>query len=133
MKTQTIEVEGLPEGWKTIRYGWPKKNVDYVFDGIGVKLFLGKEDNAMLIVEKIKPLEIRLVEIPEDEIHSNISETVVRIGNKWWKEVKETDIPLNSDGHKLSLSVDECKELLENTAHQSDAGDILEKFIKENS
>lgn len=55
MTEQTIKVEGLPEGWRTVRYGWPKKNVDHVFDGIGVNLFLGKEDHAMLIVEKIQP------------------------------------------------------------------------------
>lgn len=58
MIDQTIKVEGLPEGWKALRYGWPKKGIDHIFDGIGVKLFTGKEDYAMLIVEKSKLCKI---------------------------------------------------------------------------
>lgn len=61
-----IEIEGLPEGWKPVSYGWPKKNVDYVFDGVGVKLFIGKEDHALLIVEKIQPRRIVLEETNEE-------------------------------------------------------------------
>lgn len=54
MTTQMIDVPDLPEGWEAVAYGWPKKDIDYVFDGIGVKLFIGKEEHAMMIVEKIQ-------------------------------------------------------------------------------
>lgn len=50
-----------------------------------------------------------------------------------WREVKDQYLSFNSEEQKLSLSVAQCKKLLEATAHINDTADILEKFIKENS
>ena len=97
MKTQTIEVEGLPVGWRAVAYRKPIPGEYFIGYAGSVCVCNHLEYGPRLIVEKIKPREIRLVEIPDDEAYSTSSETVVRIGNKWWKEVKETDIPLNSD------------------------------------
>lgn len=52
-------------------------------------------------------------EISDDLVSSSFSGTCVRIGNKWWREVKESDLSLhnNDDKESLRLSVDECKQI----------------------
>ena len=72
-----------------------------------------KEDKfkaeAILELEKIKPRQIVLEETDEECCHRQdivTGETTISIiGNKIWKEVKETTLSLNSDEPKLSLSV----------------------------
>jgi len=138
MTKQTIEVEGLPEGWRIVskKFYYPCAHTDMT------------EKSAFQInvyCEKIKPREVRFVETGEVfhlrgsgyRVYSNGVIQFIEdasgsdIGQKIWREVKETDITLNSDEPKLSLSVDECKALCKRL-------DILvvrkiEKFIKENS
>ncbi len=62
----------------------------------------------ILGIEKIQPRRIVFYEITDGT--ENIDEDYY-IKYKWWREVKETDIPLNNDEPKLSLSVDECRNV----------------------
>lgn len=70
MSKQIIEIEGLPEGWEPVAFGWPNKNTDYVFDGIGVKLFTGKEEYPLIVVKKKQPRRIVLEEKAEVKLKS---------------------------------------------------------------
>ena len=56
-----IEVEGLPEGWKAVAYRVPKGNIEFVFIENVVRK-AKPQDKKCLIVEKIQPREITLVE-----------------------------------------------------------------------
>jgi hypothetical protein len=130
MTKKTIEVEGLPEGWKAVAYKKPIPG-EYFIGYAGSVCFCNHlEYGPRLIVEKIKPRQIVLEETDE-EAYSTSSGTLVRIGNKWWKQVKENDLSLNSDEPKLSLSVDECKRVVNCSA--PDVVSRILDFIKENS
>lgn len=100
MTQQTIDVEGLPEGWKAVAYRRPIGNIEYVF--IDGEIRQAKPtDGVCLIVEKIQPRRIVLEETekyhePDDKaaIHTQIFNidgvsAVKIISNKIWKEVKE--------------------------------------------
>jgi len=147
MTKQMIEVEGLPEGYKAIAYRNPLDTDLCFLDG---RIFTGKmvdQGYEWLIIEKIKPREIRLV-LTEEFRKVKCNEYYLdRKGNlACWSirgesigkynivhEVKKNDIPLTNDEPELILRIYQCKELLENIAHKNDTADILEKFIKENS
>lgn len=125
MTEQTIDVTGLPEGWKAVAYRVPKGNIEFVFIENVVRE-AKPQDKKCLIVEKIQPRRIVLEETNEErricygEWYESQEGKLMRwpYGGKTdgkhrvWREVKETDIPLNSDEPKLSLSVDECKEAM---------------------
>ena len=95
-----------------------------------------------LIIEKIQPRRIVLEETEElmnieylsqNIVLSNDMDNVAQIAiksRKVWREVKETDLSLNSDDAKLSLSVAECNCLATNNNLLANK---LKKFIKENS
>jgi len=135
MTNQTIKVEGLPEGWKAVEI---RVDPDQYNKYIGDDGFMYWK--AKIKMEKIQPRRIVLEETEEENPRytSGLHETQflangdVRIHNlkKKWREVKETDIPLNSDEPKLSLSVSEVK-----TIFGCDFALLvkIEKFIKENS
>ena len=59
-----IEIEGLPEGWKAVAYRVPKGNIEFVFIENVVRK-AKPQDKKCLIVEKIQPREITLVETDE--------------------------------------------------------------------
>lgn len=148
MTTQTIEVEGLPEGWKATEFRLGEINEPY-FDPTTnsiCRLLLGSTV-GVLIVEKIQPRRRRIVlevtneerpvsfgdwygdkdgtigQWPDSEYGSEESYVI-------WREVKETDIPLTNEDPKLSLSVAECRELVEYGGFTKDK---VWEFIKENS
>lgn len=139
MKTQTIEVEGLPEGWKAVAYRRPMVGEYYLHNG-QAKYCESLHSSEWLIIQKIQPRRIVLEETEEENQRyaSGLRETQflangdVRLHNlKYkWREVKETDIPLNSDDPKLSLSVDECKNII---VESNNLGKKIDEFIKENS
>ncbi len=55
---------------------------------------------------------------------------------KLWREVKETDIPLTKEEPKLSLSVDECRnlvKLMDEGVIKKTLSRKLREFLKENS
>ena len=140
MKTQTIEVEGLPEGWKAVAYRIPVKDVDMILDRFGqVSNCIWNGETAYIIVEKIQPRRIVIEETSEEtnegiqhfSSRNSIAMTFTNTPYKW-REVKETDIPLNSGDPKLSLSVDECIDATKETWPVLLAAKI-DAFIKENS
>ncbi len=139
MTKQTIEVEGLPEGYRAIAYRKPKNETEIVF--LGGTLRQASEINRsheQLIVEKIQPRRIVLEETEETCNYETTQE--FKIGNKsigvWstkiLREVKETDLSLNSGEPKLSLSVDELIDANKSTWPDY-LNEKISKFIKENS
>jgi len=148
MTTQTIKVEGLPEGWKAVAYRTPANGENYLTpDGFVV---VAQHDYmlAHLIVEKIQPRRIVLEQIPMDSVKLGDfmrppgSHALLPVGSEGYnesyaflREVNETDLSLNSDEPKLSLSVDECKYILGKfqSAVTLNIYDRLREFIKENS
>lgn len=112
MKTQTIEVEGLPEGWKAVEIRVdPDQYNKYVGDD-GCLYW-----EAKIKMEKIQPRRIVLEEDINDNRNPSIAQTlklssgrIIHIFCPYAvREVKETDIPLTNDEPYLKLSVDQLK------------------------
>lgn len=144
MKTQTIEVEGLPEGWLAVAYRKPVFGEYYFYND---DIQQGKTGSGQfLIVEKIHPRRIVLEETEEIKTEENSGYVLLddkRIDylskhmtlappHKIWREVKETDIPLHKDEPKLSLSVAEIKDACLRVWPDYLVTKVNE-FIKENS
>ena len=129
-----IEVEGLPEGWKAVGM---LVDPDQYNKYVGDDGFLYWE--AKIKLEKIQPRRIVLEEISKEEYHRLFNDErcsdIYNMRGSYWREVKETDIPLNSDEPKLSLSVDECKEAMRKleTFNVTDLSVKICGFLKENS
>ena len=134
-----IEIEGLPEGFEinsvTINAG---ETISQCFNTI----------QATIHLKKIKPRRIVLEEISKEEYHRLFNDErcsdIYNMRGSYWREVKETDIPLNSDEPKLSLSVDECRNVRSLIKDFENLGwfvnparslllQKITKFIKENS
>lgn len=110
MKTQTIEVEGLPKGYKPVAFRIGLKG-ELAFDCNRVIEITGNRTKfPCLIIEKIQSRRIVLEETDEDD--SDISFHDSTGTYTYWRQVKETDIPLNNEEPKLSLSLDKCIELV---------------------
>lgn len=59
-----IEVEGLPEGWKAVAYRRPYPQ-EYILKSEGAMKVRIRGEQPWLIIEKIQPREITLVETDE--------------------------------------------------------------------
>jgi len=152
-----IEVEGLPEGWKAVAYRVPTNGETCWHQNFGIYTATVSLTQCF-IVEKIQPRRIVLEETNEErricygEWYESQEGKLMRwpYGGKTdgkhrvWREVKETDIPLNSDEPKLSLSVDECRNVRSLIKDFENLGlfvnparslllQKITKFIKENS
>ena len=152
-----IEVEGLPEGWKAVAYRVPTNGETCWHQNFGIYTATVSLTQCF-IVEKIKPRRIVLEETNEErricygEWYESQEGKLMRwpYGGKTdgkhrvWREAKETDIPLNSDEPKLSLSVDECRNVRSLIKDFENLGwfvnparslllQKITKFIKENS
>lgn len=124
MKTQTIEVEGLPEGWKATKITLSRDT----YNGKSPDLIIYEAD---VRVEKIPPCRIAFYEITDGS--QDIYKDMFRDA-KWWREVKENDITLNSDQSKLSVDEwDFIISYLFKSGIDRKLFGKLEKFIKENS
>ena len=162
MTEQTIDVTGLPEGWKAVAYRVPTNGETCWHQNFGIYTATVSLTQCF-IVEKIKPRRIVLEETNEErricygEWYESQEGKLMRwpYGGKTdgkhrvWREVKETDIPLTNedvnvkigvsqrDGAepKLSLSVDECKEAMRKleTFNVTDLSVKICGFLKENS
>lgn len=97
-----IEIEGLPEGWKAVAYRVPLENKEYILDGEQVLFCCWPANKDYLIVEKIQPHRISFEEITDGT--QNIDEDYY-IKYKWWREVKETDIPLINEDANVKMGV----------------------------
>ena len=110
MTKQTIEVEGLPEGWKAVGM---LVDPDQYNKYVGDDGFLYWE--AKIKLEKIQPRRIVLEEISKEEYHRLFNDErcsdIYNMRGSYWREVKETDIPLTNNEPKLSLGVDECRNV----------------------
>ena len=124
MKTQTIEVEGLPEGWKAVAHRKPLKD-EYILYGDEICKPKGLMNRPWLIVEKIQPRRISFDEITDGT--QNIDEDYY-IKYKWWREVKET-----TEDPKLSLNKKDMLELIEHIKLGGQLNHKIAEFIKENS
>ena len=140
MTTQTIDVTGLPEGWKAVAYRVPKGNIEFVLIENVVRE-AKPQDKKCLIVEKIQPRRIVLEETDESNAKFQdawctqhfINGVILTQQPKKWREVKGTDDPLTNAEPKLGLSVDECKYVLgRNGKYAGNVFDKMGKFIKEN-
>jgi hypothetical protein len=144
MITQTIEVEGLPEGWNVVAYRKPSKGEQYLHQGLIWKAFIN-ESYPYLIVEKIQPSRIVLEftgeirkanpgdwwrSFPNRSLNYNDSNSSTSDEYEIWREVKENDIPLTKDEPKLSLSVSEAREIY---TYNIFINQKIIKFINENS
>ena len=118
----TIEIEGLPEGWEPVAFRKPL---------IGEKMFQNGEIHkcnceakiSSIIVKKKQPRRIVLEETDEDnqtgcgELMDQIlcchDDILIRLSEpkKYWREVKENDPSLTTEEPKLSLTVDECRNM----------------------
>ena len=119
MTEQTIDVTGLPEGWKAIAYRIPLENKDYILDGEQVVLCCWASSRDYLIVEKIQPRRIVLEETNEErricygEWYESQEGKLMRwpYGGKTdgkhrvWREVKETDIPLTNEDADVKSAI----------------------------
>ena len=109
-----IDIKGLPEGWKAVAYRAPLIHENYLSCNV-VEKANSNLLNFWLVVEKIQPLRIVLEETEEKHLGCQtlyIDDTEFMImTDKVWREVKETDIPLTNSESKLSLSVDECRNV----------------------
>ena len=143
-----IEIEGLPEGWKAVAYRVPTNGETCWHQSFGIYTVTVPLTQCF-IVEKIKPRRIVLEETNEErricygEWYESQEGKLMRwpYGGKTdgkhrvWREVKETDTPLNNSEPKLSLSVDECKEAMRKleTFNVTELSVKICRFLKEHS
>lgn len=132
MKTQTIEVEGLPEGWKAVAHRKPLKE-EYILYGDEICKPKGLMNRPWLIVEKIQPRRIVLEETEEIDKdieavqHFNFGNTIININSpKIWREVKETD----EEPH-LKLTKKDMLELIEHIKLGGQLNHKIAEFIKD--
>lgn len=136
MKTQTIDVEGLPEGWKAKEV---RVDPDQYNKYVGDDGFLYWE--AKIKMEKIQPRRIVLEETNEErricfgEWYESQEGKLMRwpYGGKTdgkhrlWREVKEPDIP--KDEPKLSLTKKNMLELIEHIKLGGQLNPKIAEFI----
>jgi len=136
MKTQTIEVEGLPEGWKAKEV---RIDPDQYNKYVGDDGFLYWE--AKIKMEKIQPRRIVLEEDINDNRNPSIAQTlklssgrIIHIFCPYAvREVKETDIPLHKEDPYLKLTKKDMLELIEHIKLGGQLNPKIAEFIKENS
>jgi len=95
-----IEIEGLPEGFEinsvTINAG---ETISQCFNTI----------QATIHLKKIKPREIVLEEISKEEYHRLFNDErcsdIYNMRGSYWREVKETDIPLINEDANVKMGV----------------------------
>lgn len=139
MTKQTIEVEGLPEGFEvnTISIN-AKENVSQCFNTVQAAIHLKKIQPSRM-VNNDREHDIALMEgamnkasdeyfkaRPQLDSTHNLRIFQSGFARAW--EVKETDIP--KEKPKLSLSVDDCKSLLSTNDNYA-AYHKVQEFIKD--
>ena len=117
----TIEIEGLPEGWEPVCYRPPNEGEYYLQNGVVYSSI--DMTYPRIIVRKKQPRRIVLEETDEDnqtgcgELMDQIlcchDDILIRLSEpkKYWREIKENDSSLTNEEPKLSLTVDECRNM----------------------
>ena len=89
----TIDIPGLPEGWRAVAYRRPIEG-EYFFDKNGGISLAGKDlYSSGLIIEKIKPHRIVLEEISKEEYHRLFNDErcsdIYNMRGSYWRLVEE--------------------------------------------
>lgn len=87
-----IEIPDLPDGWRAVSYRSPVDGVDYILNSGKVSLCdFECIDSDYLIVERIKPREITLIEITKEEYIRlcQTEETLYMLSGEYWKLKEE--------------------------------------------
>lgn len=112
-----IDIDGLPKGWDIKELKFTTGGIESITPGHPEyeSSITAAKLRCHLIVEKIQSRRIVLEETEEKHLGCQtlyIDDTEFMImTDKVWREVKETDIPLTNSESKLSLSVDECRNV----------------------
>ena len=128
MTKQTIEVEGLPEGWKLTRIKLPDSSTAHINSStISCHNFTG----GLFDLEKIQPRRM----VPDHEIWEALRKIRMYYDEdgELQLEVKETAITLNSEEPKLSLTKKDMLDLIEHIKLGGQLNPKIAEFIKENS
>lgn len=108
MTEQTIDVTGLPEGWKAVAYRVPTNGETCWHQNFGIYTATVSLTQCF-IVEKIKPHRVVLEKTEEKHLGCQtlyIDDTEFMImTDKVWREVKETDIPLTNEDVNVKIGV----------------------------
>ena len=144
MKTETIEVEGLPEGFEAVAVHFDPNYFNKYTGDDGYIYF-----KAEVKVKKIQPRRIVLEEDINDNRNPSTAQTLKLSSGRIMhifcpyavREVNETDTVKmgvsqgDADEPKLSLSVDECKEAMRKleTFNVTDLSVKICTFLKESS
>jgi len=140
MKTQTIKVEGLPEGWKAVAYRVPTNGETCWHQNFGIYTATVSLTQCF-IVEKIQPRRI-VLESTADSRKAVFGDWIYNDGfiEQWrsqkesqatyriWREVKET-----REDPKLSLTKKDMMDLIEHIKLGGQLNPKIAEFIKENS
>ncbi len=144
MKTQSIEIEDLPEGWMAVAFRKPKRGEHYIKSYGDMEIGRATVSaEPRLIIEKIQPRRIvldltqkeydLLLSIPIEQRLLRDPEMLDLIEKIKTAQVKETDLSLNSDEPKLSLSVDDARELRNYLPYNIEFYKELTEFIEGNN
>ena len=142
MKTQNIEVEGLSEGWEV--------------EKLVLRARIENNETEMIVaslvtLKKIQPRRMVLEETGEEMTYPingymyGYIDGAGFVKYKIFREVKETDIPLNNDEPnvkmgvsqgddepKLELSVEQCKKLCSKELRRvEEVIHVVREFIKD--
>jgi len=138
MTKQTIEVD-VPKGWKAVAYRAPLIGDYYVRINGEVDKADHNFEYARLVVEKIQPRRMVLEETEEDNLHHGIENSwcnqhfcnglILFQQPKRWREVKEPDLSLTNDEHKLEIYAEDAKELLNYLPNNTEFYAKLREFI----
>ena len=108
----TIEIEGLPEGWEIEKCdikGDISSN-DASFKYINAVIKITKKQQRRRIVLEETDEENHLYESGQYAAFSAGKFVISGVRNKW-REVNENDSSLTNEEPKLSLTVDECRNM----------------------
>ena len=112
-----IEIEGLPEGWEPVCYRPPNEGEYYLQNGVVYssidmtypRIIVRKEQPRRIVLEETSE-ENHLYESGQYAAFSAGKFVISGVRNKW-REVKENDSSLTNEEPKLSLTVDECRNM----------------------
>ena len=103
-----IEIEGLPEGWKSVAYRRPYPQ-EYILKSEGAMKVRIRGEQPWLIIERIKPHRVVLEKTEEKHLGCQtlyIDDTEFMImTDKVWREVKETDLSLTKEDANVKMGV----------------------------
>ena len=128
MSKHEIEVEGLPDGWEPVAYKDVHVGENILTCNGIIKAKPEHIGAPWLIVKQKQPRRIVLEETDFRNIPDSGDQSMWHsIGNKWWREVKETKEP------NLCLSVEECEHILRIAALPKSVEEKIELFLRNNN